>query len=582
MTGRAVLLFAFLLSGATALVYEIVWIKLITTVYSSTTYVSGLVLACFMAGLALGSGLAHRFLTRTSRPLFWYAIAELAIGAYGVLLLALFGALPIFFARLLKVKTLLWYHCIEFSSIALLLLLPTALMGATFPLIAHAYPDKRIQVSVGEVYGINNLGAVLGALGGGLLLIPLLGISYTVLLAAFLNVCAASLVLLKFYRSVKPALLALVLIVGFHFTFGGYSLVGLYSKGVLGLFKEDFMGDKEVVFYKEGLHGFVSVWREGQFKMTYRLAVNGQGSSSTRLTDMRISTLLAYLPLFFKPDAERAMVVGFGTGVSSGILARNTTTITVEIEPEVVAAAPHFAGVNNGVLQNPRHKVVYDDARHFLKRSAERYDIILNHPLEPFQSFSSLLFTKEFLEIARSKLSDDGIYAQWFPIYDLTAEDFRRFYSTFRGAFPYHAAFVNTAAGERIRYVLRDPAGNQMTQMYHQRTYGTELILIASKTALPRIDDQFFAKVYRTLSAADLEYLGMTSLEAPQNVAALFLFNHQQMQEFAPNARIITDTNPLLEFSTPLNRIRGVSGNSNPVVLDDISRHLSGRAHVAP
>ena len=100
---------------------------------------------------------------------------------------------------------------------------------------------------------------------------------------------------------------------------------------------------------------------------------------------------------------------------------------TVEIEPAILDAARHFSKMNHNVLDNKNHKIVIADGRNFLLKTNEKYDIIIPEPSDPWQSFSASLFSKEFIELAASRLNDGGIYVQWAPLYGMGADDFRSF-----------------------------------------------------------------------------------------------------------------------------------------------------------
>ena len=393
--GKPLILAAFFCSGAAAMVYELTWIRPITTIFSSTIYSVSIILTSFMLGLAVGSGLIRGFADRIERPLLVYAAMEGAIGLYCVFLLGLFGLLNVVSVEVLgAVHNLFGHHVIQFLSVFLLLLVPTSLMGATFPLLAMAYVGTGVGKGIGELYAINNAGAILGTLAAGFWFIPEFGIRVSTLGAAALNFAVALGVVaclspaLRRYTPVAAALLGFLLYAGPE-----YSIKQLYSGGVYSLFAEQKSADapSRIQFYEEGRYGTVFVAHVLGQSGILRLFVNGRGSSSLRMSDVRVSTLLGYLPVLLKPEARRAMVIGFGTGATSHILADHFKTTTVEIEPTILKAATYFSVLNGDVWNHPEHDIVYDDARGHLITTDERYDIIVNHPLDPFQSFSSLL-----------------------------------------------------------------------------------------------------------------------------------------------------------------------------------------------
>ena len=119
-----------------ALIYQVSWIRPITSVLQSTVYVVALILTAFMLGLALGSFIMRYFIDPVDRPLLLYSMVEFGIAAYGLLLLSLFSLLPSILQTVTAIKIPFLYYFAEFSFIFLLLLVPTTLMGTTFPILA--------------------------------------------------------------------------------------------------------------------------------------------------------------------------------------------------------------------------------------------------------------------------------------------------------------------------------------------------------------------------------------------------------------------------------------------------------------
>ena len=174
-------LLIFLLSGMTGLVYEIVWMKLLVLVMGNTVYSTTTVLAAFMGGLGLGSFLAGRFLHRVSLPLRTYGYVEGAIGLYALAVPLLVAAADPLFGALYRSGAASSLSLVRLIVCGGILLVPTTLMGATLPLLSAYLADRETDLgwTIGKLYGINTLGAVLGAASAGFLLIPYLGLSWT-------------------------------------------------------------------------------------------------------------------------------------------------------------------------------------------------------------------------------------------------------------------------------------------------------------------------------------------------------------------------------------------------------------------
>lgn len=185
---------AFLCSGAAALLFETLWFRLTGLGLGNSVWASSVVLAAFMAGLALGNGLGARFGGRVPRPLVAFAALE---GVVALLSLALVLALPALGAWLAPLLAGLQERTFVLNSgragLAFgLLLLPATAMGATLPLLTRALAPHsgRFGIALGRLYGWNTLGGVLGALASETLLVPRLGLTRTAFVAAALNLTA--------------------------------------------------------------------------------------------------------------------------------------------------------------------------------------------------------------------------------------------------------------------------------------------------------------------------------------------------------------------------------------------------------
>jgi spermidine synthase len=207
------LLTCFTLSGATGLVYQVVWSRMLALLFGATTAATGTVLAVFMGGLALGGWLSGRRADTLRRPLFVYGLLEGGIGLCALLV-------PMLFAAAVPLYRLGWQAAggagavltvVRFLLSCVVLLPPTALMGATLPVLSRlcATRPETLGARVGTLYGANMLGAAGGALLAGFVLIPALGVSGTVWATAAVNfallIAAVALERLAFTPEKQPA-----------------------------------------------------------------------------------------------------------------------------------------------------------------------------------------------------------------------------------------------------------------------------------------------------------------------------------------------------------------------------------------
>lgn len=187
----------FFLSGAAALILQVLWTRMLGHVFGATALAVSTTLTVFMAGLALGSHVAGKHAHKLKRPLLAFAVLETAVGAYGLLVPTLFGLLPAV-QRAVGLELGFWgYAVFRFVMVAVILALPTTAMGATLPILAQGVVKRSDEMAarVGWLYAANTFGAVFGAFVAGFVLIPELGITTTVYLAAAIDLCVAGLVL---------------------------------------------------------------------------------------------------------------------------------------------------------------------------------------------------------------------------------------------------------------------------------------------------------------------------------------------------------------------------------------------------
>jgi spermidine synthase len=185
-------LFCFFASGTSGLVYQVVWVRELVLVFGATTFAVSTVLTAFMGGLALGSFYFGRRSESLARPLRLYGWLEIGIGLYGLAVPFIFAALPVIYHPIWRWLQLSFFtlSLVRFFFAALVLILPTALMGATLPVLASYYArdPHRIGLRVGSLYALNTFGAVIGAAITGFALIPLLGMHATTATAAAINI----------------------------------------------------------------------------------------------------------------------------------------------------------------------------------------------------------------------------------------------------------------------------------------------------------------------------------------------------------------------------------------------------------
>ena len=198
MDKRNLILIAFAISGFTALIYEVVWARPLQLIFGSTIYAVSTILTTFFAGFALGSYLFRNFADNSKNPLKLFALIELGIGLYGLIILWLFKSLPSIYLLIANNSGI---QFIQFVLLFLVLIIPATLFWATWPIVTKAYSkEESIGKDSGNLYAFNSLGSFLGPIIAGFSLIPILGIKTTSILIAFLNMSIGTLILLNSRR----------------------------------------------------------------------------------------------------------------------------------------------------------------------------------------------------------------------------------------------------------------------------------------------------------------------------------------------------------------------------------------------
>jgi spermidine synthase len=180
---------------------------------------------------------------------------------------------------------------------------------------------------------------------------------------------------------------------------------------------------------------------------------------------MRLERMMGHVPALFNPKPRSVLVVGFGAGVTAGSFTQypEVENLTIcELEPFIPPASDRYFGKENyGVLHNPRTRMVYDDARHYVFTTRDKFDVITTDPIHPWVKGTSVLYSKEYYELVKRRLNPGGVVAQWLPIYDSDPETIKTELATFFTVFPAGTLWSNNLNGDGFDLVLiggPDPA----------------------------------------------------------------------------------------------------------------------------
>jgi spermidine synthase len=400
------------ISGAGALGAEVVWTRLLGMLLGSTVYIFAIILAVFLLGLAIGSWAGSWI----ARVLSDRGKARLALGWCQLLLVLGIGWTAIMIAKSLPywpvdpgLSSSNWYTFqLDIVRCMWAVFPPTLLWGASFPLAlaAAARPGEDQTRLVGGVYAANTLGAILGALSASIFLVPAIGTAATQQLLLVISVAGAWILLAPQFRqaSVAAALAVSVLLTAVvvpKIETIPWEVVAFGRRVATNRGKSTL---KEMI---EGRNSsaVISQWEDGAMQID----VNGHVEATNEPFDMKLQRMVGHLAALTHPNPKKVLGIGFGAGVSAGTFTRynSVRSITVwEIEPVIPPpSTKYFAKEDYDVFHNPRTRIVFDDARHFMMTSPEMFDIIASDPLDVFVKGTAALYTKEYFKAVKRHLN---------------------------------------------------------------------------------------------------------------------------------------------------------------------------------
>lgn len=554
-------------SGFVTISTQVAWTRVLTMIIGSSTYAFSIVVALFLVGLSAGAyEVSRKVHAGTLRQTVFKVELVTALSLFFSIFVINFTPwLLVTAGQRFALGSWAGLLMLQLCCAALLILLPAFLMGRVMPLVLVWASTGRSQNSVrlvGRGYAVNTVGAIAGAFCAGFILIPRTGTRFTILFGAALCVLVAGLAFpaLQIVRDRDLGLAlgvggALVLVIALfvagprlnfdELSIGAYdSLIRVLAQARQGISEDDQKktgaDQHQLLLYEEGPTSTVSVRKDWGVTS---LAINGRTNASDH--DMPTQIMLAQLPLLLAPSTRTALIVGFASGVSAGaILQSPVEAVTcVELEPATVRASRYFEHVNNQPLNDPRLRLVIDDARTYLHVNPTRFDIIMSEPSHPWVPGVANLFTKEFFELGRTRLNADGVFVQWLQTYQLSTNSLRSVLATFQQVFPHTLVF-------RVGGMAN----------------GKDLILVGSRTQLSL--DRVAERMREPRMAKELSRIDMKS-EA--DVRAWFVCTETKLGAAVAGAVINSDDNMHVETSAPREAFLPLT-QSNAAWIDALKR----------
>jgi spermidine synthase len=427
----------------------------------------------------------------------------------------------------------------EFGIVLLIMLIPTFLMGAAFPLANKLYNQNSQMIgrSVGTVYGSNTIGNITGAFIGGFILIPAIGIQNSIFLAVLINTAVGLMFfgmsheLVSKSKWVITTAVAVTVLTVFTIipswdislmSFGPFHEAARITDNTARSQEalKSLAQNSKVIFHKEDLTTTVTVKQVTDDIRT--LYINGKPDASS-FSDLPTQEMVAHIPLLLHHDPKNTLVIGLASGISLGSAGLHPLEEIdcVEISPAMLEACRYFDEYNYSILDNPRVKTIIADGRNYLELTEKNYDVIISQPSNPYFAGIADLFTREFFELCSKRLTNQGVMCTWVQSYNIDIKTFQSIIRTFHSVFP---------------------------NMTLWRVGKSDCILIGSQQKLDVDFERLNSQIRSPKIAKDLERINIRTLP---EIFSQYVMGSEGIQNFSGKTEIHTDDNALVEFSAP-------------------------------
>lgn len=504
-------------SGFASLALEIVWFRLMVQTLDATTYAFTLMLAVVLIGIAIGGAISARLVRARADWHGWLVVVQVATAVT-----ILFG-----------IGILTWDRTLGLAPmrgqvrVVLCVLLPSLLMGLSFPMLLKlGVPagDGEVDAGlrgrmVGRFYSVNVLGAILGSIAGGFLIVPLFGTWAAVIILASVFLIAGF--GLAAVHPARARMLGLAAAGALSFAFLAMTLPDPFTAAMR---RRAPPGSLEV-FRDDGVQTPVSVY-ETTFQRT--LNVGGLHQANDSQAMVLLHRRIGILPMALHPRPASALVIGLGGGATAGAVSQHqgTSVQIVELSDSVRKAAPFFAHATYDVLNRPNVRVRVDDGRNFLALSGERFDVITADIIQPVHAGAGHLYSREYFELVRESLAPGGLALQW--IGHRNKSHYMLIMRTFLEVFPDATLWLN---GE---------------------------LMVGSLGPLTLDRAAFEAKRRDGPTAAAMDDAGLDSFDT---LRSWYTAGPREMKAFVGPGPILTDDRPLVEYH------RSLPGETGPLDL---------------
>lgn len=530
------------ISGLCALGAEVVWTRVLSLMLGPTVYTFSIILGVFLAALGVGSACGSKIAHDRARARTALGICQIALCvSIAAAAFALANFLPYWQGNVNSTAGP-WRDFIGDIARAAIAVAPSALLwGASFPLALGAASgrDGDPARTVGGIYGANTIGAIAGSILFSLWAVPAIGTQGAERLLIALS-AAGALAILPVRSAMALGGIVLAAVLSFATPALPWKLIGFGRRMPITEGRWDLL---DVI---EGRNSSVAYSRYDG--VTTYFHVSGKVEASAEPQDMSLQRMLGHLPALMHPNPQSVLIVGFGAGVTAGTFVTYPEIHKVqicEIEPVIPPHSDRYFGAENyHVLRDPRTRVTYDDARHFVLTTADKYDIITSDPIHPWVKGMASLYTTEYFRMCKRHLNPGGFVTQWVPLYESSVDAVRSEIATFFEAFPNATVWGN---------VNTDGSGYDLVLMGQAEPLRVDVDAIQR-----RLDDSRFAKV-----TASLRNAGYTDAI---DLLSTYAARAQDLGAWTAGAEINRDRNLRLQYLAGL----GVNVNAAELIYSQM------------
>ena len=509
------LLWTFAVAGFCAMAYAVLWTRILTSFLGNSAYAFSVTLTALLLGIAVGSFLFAAIARRIKSHVNLFGLVQIGIGLSLVALIPAFGNLYGIGRGLQAAFGVgrFW----DFIAGFVVMIVPTILIGASFPLARRLCAAAE---SPSTASPFSTIGALLGPLCAGFILVPLIGVRPSLLLTAGLNAVMGCALIL---RNAEKSQLFSGTAIGSTILTGGVGLMVLLWGNSPPFLKNGTFWTQRIndtlVEHTETVDANIATFMDDQG--IHRIYVDNDEIAEASRRGSAPHRIIAHLPLLLHPNPEHGLVLGFGVGITVHTMTQHDVRVDAIENPEglIEAARQHFTAVNHNVLDSSLFNPTVNDERNYLLMTPKRYDVISIGTLHPMvSSRGSNLYTADFYRWCKRILTEDGIICQWIPLKRLPETHLKMILRTFIEVVPNATLWYKYSPDFAI--LIGTP---ERLKINYQR--------LMQRAQTPRVRE--------ALSADDLD--GISFVDS-------FMIGEQAVRAYAGDGPVHTHNHPRLEF----------------------------------